>query len=124
MGKTSYRSMFKVTPASTYITKDDLEKLAQSMTGDDQFHLGDEKVNESTLKRGINWLVGVFAPPEEKHISTIPAGYTYLGQFITHDISHDSKTDRKEKLIWSSFSEHENLSFSSIFILQPIGLGC
>ena len=27
-------------------------------------------------------------------------------------------------LIWSSFSEHENLSFSSIFILQPIGLGC
>ena len=27
-------------------------------------------------------------------------------------------------VIWSSFSEHENLSFSSIFILQPIGLGC
>lgn len=24
----------------------------------------------------------------------IPAGYTYLGQFIDHDISHDSKSDR------------------------------
>ena len=30
----------------------------------------------------------------------------------------------KLSMIWSSFSEHENLSFSSIFILQPIGLGC
>ncbi|CAN5379707.1 heme peroxidase family protein [soil metagenome] len=33
-------------------------------------------------------------PDFPKSVSRIPAGYTYLGQFISHDISFDSRSDR------------------------------
>lgn len=93
MPKFGYRKMFADLDPY-YPQPQDLNKLAALMSGRAAFP-------------GIGFNSGTSAdlPPQTNSASAaalIPAGYTYLGQFIIHDISFDEKSDRhnRDHLPW------------------------
>lgn len=63
---------------------DDLNKLATVMSGESRFP--DATISERVKKSLLDFFSSEPKP--------IPAGYTYLSQFITHDISFDKASDR------------------------------
>lgn len=76
-----YRNLFELAPFKPDL--DILDKLGLSMTGN----------RTGFFPSGINPLELV---KNDETDSTIPAGYVYLGQFIDHDITLDSKSHRFE----------------------------
>ena len=80
MPNSDYGYMFEIVTAFKPERKD-LEKLAPLMSG--KLHFPDAEKNvDKTLSLTEDLSV------------KIPAGYTYLAQFIAHDITFDSKSDR------------------------------
>lgn len=79
MSNSDYRMMFKEL-SRFYPKKDDLDKLATVMSG--KLRFPDAILNRIDKSFSISFERG------------IPSGYTYLAQFIAHDITFDSKSDR------------------------------
>jgi hypothetical protein len=80
MPNPDYRKMFECL-AEYKPDPEDLKKLATVMSKKTEF------IDVNNLLEGSSKI--------EKEISSkIPAGYTYLAQFIAHDISFDSRSDR------------------------------
>lgn len=80
--------MFRTLPAATF-QDDDLRTLAKAMTADPEV-VEDAKGNSKRDKDGH--LIPKATPESElddEENLGIPAGYTYLGQFIDHDITFD-----------------------------------
>jgi len=80
MPNPEYRKMFEDLDAY-YPKSDDLNKLATIMSGRAKFIDA-----ENSFK--------LVDKSEKNTFQAIPAGYTYLTQFITHDISFDEASDR------------------------------
>ena len=80
--------MFRTLPAATF-KEHDLLVLAKAMTADPEV----EQDSEGNDKRDKDGHLIPKATPETKLDDEenlgIPAGYTYLGQFIDHDITFD-----------------------------------
>lgn len=78
-----YKKMFeRLEPF--YPRRDDLDKLALIMSGKTRFPDGGDQPALMKAKTTAT-------------VPTIPAGYTYLGQFMTHDISFDQRSDRHRR---------------------------
>jgi hypothetical protein len=91
MFKTDYRSLFKLNPSKSKL--EDLDKLGLSMTNNDSFF---PSGNANFIWEKLNNIVETFTDDAEnlttEFDSKIPSGYVYLGQFIDHDLSFDSKS--------------------------------
>jgi hypothetical protein len=75
--------MFRALPAANFMAQDLLD-LAEQMEAEPE--IDDGKRSATPEKTPEN--PGVSAPDDEENYG-IPAGYTYLGQFIDHDITFD-----------------------------------
>jgi len=111
MEEFNYQKMLEISGTFSTPTDEDLNDLAWLMTATKNFYpqntilgsVGDfinvgEIFNFIERTTGLD-ILNVIAPSfyDGNTIdSKIPAGYTYLGQFIDHDISQDSKTDREK----------------------------
>jgi hypothetical protein len=80
MAQFGFKKMFDL---DSYIPESsDLDDLAKIMSNSWQYHV------DTHLDRLFTTTAAANTPPP------IPAGYTYFAQFISHDISFDSASDR------------------------------
>lgn len=102
MSDFGYKEMLGIYRPYTPTSDKDLDALALSMTGTKNFHAKSESFFNSlfrSIKRTTaKFFLEIFGGPEtakDPEDSEIPAGYTYLAQFIAHDLSEDSKTKQE-----------------------------
>lgn len=99
MKQFGYRKLFdELKPF--YPKRRDLDKLATIMSGSLQEF--SDVIEEMSFE---NNMFAAAVAREQKH--EIPAGYTYLSQFISHDISFDEASDRhrREDFPWDIISQ-------------------
>lgn len=101
MANFGYKKMFDLaSPEVTDEHIDKLNKLATIMSGRVKFlDAGASPGIFENLRRMLRNFLNFFtdnAVPLDSQPTPIPAGYTYLAQFIGHDISHDEKSDREK----------------------------
>ena len=85
--------MFRaLAPAS--FESDDLLKLGEKMEAEPEVNEQTGKRNATPEKLGV---AGDPTAPDDEENFGIPAGYTYLGQFIDHDITFDPSTLSMQK---------------------------